>query len=93
MKAGQNLTPIRIASPYAYHFRKQWCHVFFSSCRILQAHEFTNSRYSSDQWEANLWLGSRCGPFSFPNSSRTRRRYRWRVLHAQWRVLHSTALK
>jgi len=40
MKAGQNLTPIRIASPYAYHFRKQWCHVFFSCCRILQAHEF-----------------------------------------------------
>ena len=57
MKAGRNFTPIRIASPYPYHFRKQWYHVFVSSCRILQAHEFTNSRFDSDRWEANLSLG------------------------------------
>jgi len=50
MKAGQNLTPIRIASPYVDRFRKQWCHVFLSSCRILQAHEFTNSIVGFAVW-------------------------------------------
>ena len=67
MKAGRNFTPIRIASPYPYHFRKQWHHVFVSSCRILQAHEFTNSHYVSDQRKGNLSLGGRICRLAFMN--------------------------
>ena len=95
MKAGQNLTPIRIASPYAYHFRPLQEAVV---SRVLPAAfcKRTNSRIRAlaaiSGKQTYRWVRG-VGRFHFPTPLVRVGATAWRVLHTQWRVLHSTALK